>query len=201
MKISSKFLTALSLAVLIVLPAMAGASDSRSTVNKSIHIDDNSTTGSVESVNGSISIGASSVVTSVGSVNGSIELGNDVTVDRGVDAVNGGISLLPGCEVGGDVETVNGGIELDNARVAGDVETYNGQIRILKGSEVSGNVLVRKSKGWNSSNRRKPVRVEIGEDVVVYGDLIFEHAVELKLHDTARTGEIIGDNVKMVGSS
>ncbi len=43
--------------------------------------------------------------------------------------------------------------------------------------------------------------VEIGQDVVVHGDLIFEHAVKLKLHDTARVGEIIGDEVKMVGSS
>jgi len=33
------------------------------------------------------------------------------------------------------------------------------------------------------------------------GVLIFEHAVELKLHDTARVGEIIGDDVEMVGSS
>ena len=43
--------------------------------------------------------------------------------------------------------------------------------------------------------------MEIGQDVVVHGDLIFEHAVELKLHDTARVGEIIGDDVEMVGSS
>ena len=66
---------------------------------------------------------------------------------------------------------------------------------------MSGNVVVRKSKGWSSNKRRKPVRVEIGRDVVIHGDLIFEHAVELNLHDTARVGEIIGDDVEMTGNS
>ena len=201
MKIYFKFLSAVALAVLIALPAVAGASGSHSTVNNSIHIGDNVTTGDVDSVNGSIRIGNNSFVQSVESVNGSIKLGNDVTVERSVDAVNGAITLQPGCEVGGRIETVNGGIKMENTRVAGDVETVNGQLRILNGSEVSGNVVVRESKGWSINKRRKPVRVEIGQDVVVHGDLIFESAVELKLHDTANVGEIIGDEVKMVGSS
>ena len=201
MKIYFKFLSAVTLAVLIILPAVAMASGSHSTVNKSISIDDNSTTGDVDSVNGSIRIGSNSFVDSVESVNGSIKLGNDVTVDRGIDAVNGSITLQPGCEVGGNVESINGGIRMENARIAGDVETINGQLRILNGSEVSGNVVIRKSKGWNLHKRSKPIRVEIGQDVIVHGDMIFEQPVELKLHDTARVGEIIGDKVKMVGSS
>jgi DUF4097 and DUF4098 domain-containing protein YvlB len=190
MKIYLKALTAVVLTVLILLPAVAVASGSHSTVNKSIRIDDNSTTGDVDSVNGSIHIGSNSFVNSVESVNGAIKLGNDVTVDRNVDAVNGAITLQPGCEVGGRVGTVNGGIRLENARIAGDVETVNGQLRILNGSEVAGNVVVRESRGWSMNKRHKPVHVEIGQDVVVHGDLIFEHAVELKLHDTARVGEI-----------
>ena len=201
MKIYFKFLTAVALAALIVLPAVAGASGSHSTINKSIHIDDNSIADKVDSVNGSISIGASSFVKSVDSVNGSIKLGTDVTVDGGIDAVNGAIALLPGCAVSGDVETVNGGIRLENARVSGDVETVNGQIKILKGSEVYGNVVVQKPQGWRTNKRHRPIRVEIGENVVVHGNLIFEHAVELKLHDTARIGEIIGDEVEMVAGS
>ena len=201
MKIYMKFLTAMALAVLIVMPAVAGASGSHSSVNKSIHIGENSTTGEVDSVNGSISIGAGSFVGSVDSVNGSIKLGNDVTVEKGIDAVNGKISLQPGCEVGGDVETVNGGIRMENSLVAGNVETHNGHIQILQGSEVSGNVMVRKSRGWSFNKRSKPVRVDIGENAVVHGDLIFEHAVELNLHESARVGEIIGDEVEMVGGS
>ena len=196
MKIYFKFLSAVALAVLIALPAVAGASGSHSTVNKSIHLGDNVITGDIDSINGAIRIGNNSFVQSVESVNGSIKLGNDVTVERSVDAVNGAITLQPGCEVGGNIENVNGGIKMENTRVAGDVETFNGQLRILNGSEVSGNVVVRKSNGWSINKRRKPVRVEIGQDVVVHGDLIFESAVELKLHDTAKVGKIIGEYVQ-----
>lgn len=201
MKIYSKFLTAVVLAVLIALPAVATASDSYNTVNKSIKIGDNVTTGEVDSVNGSIRIGGNSFVESVDSVNGSIKLGTGVTVEKSIEAVNGAITIQQGCEVGGNVETVNGGIHMEDTRVAGGVETVNGQLRILQGSEVSGNVVVRESKGWSITKRRKPVHVEIGENVVVHGDLIFESPVELKLHETARVGEIIGEEVELVGSS
>jgi len=199
MKIYFKFLTAVALTLLIALPAVA--SDSYSTVNKSIKIGDNVSTGEVDSVNGSIRIGSNSFAESVDSVNGSIRLGADVTVERSIEAVNGAITLQPGCEVGGRIETVNGGIHMENTRVAGNVETVNGQLRVLNGSEVSGNVVVRKPHGWSFSKQRKPVQVEIGENVVVHGDLIFESPVELKLHETAKVGEIIGEDVEMVGSS
>lgn len=198
MKVYFKLLTAVAMAVLMVMPAMVYAGGSHSTVNKSIRIQDNSTTGDVDSVNGSIRIGANSNVKSVESVNGSIKLAKGVTVERNVEAVNGAITLEPGCEVGGDVETVNGSIRMENVLVSSDVETVNGQIRILDGSEISGNVRVQKPGGWSFNKRSKPVRVEIGKDVVVHGDLIFEHAVDLELHDTARVGEIIGDEVTMV---
>jgi len=201
MKIYLQILTVLALTALTLVPVAAAASDSHSTVNKSIRLTDNSTAGDIDSVNGSIRIGANSFVKSIESVNGSIKLGNDVGVDKGIEAVNGAISLQSGCEVGGKVETVNGGVFLENARIAGDVKTVNGQLRILNGSEVSGNVVVRAPKGWSIGRRHKPVRVEIGQDVVIHGDLIFQQPVELKLHDSARVGEIIGDEVKMVGSS
>ena len=201
MKTNFKFLTILAVAVLTLVPAIATASGSYSTVNKSINVGDNTTTGDVDSVNGSIRVGANSFVKSVESVNGSIRLGNDVAVDGDVDAVNGSITLQTGCDVGGKVETVNGGIEMDNTRVAGDIETINGHLQILNGSEVTGNVVVRKPGGWNFSRRNKPVSVEIGQDVVVHGDLIFSQPVELKLHESARVGEIIGDEVTMVSGS
>lgn len=201
MKNSIKLLTAIALAVLIGLPAVTLAGDGVSTVNKSIRIDENSEAGDVDSVNGSVRIGAGAFAQSVDSVNGSIELAEDVTVERDVKAVNGSVKLKAGCEVGGNVETVNGSIRLHNTRVSADVETVNGQIRILEASEVSGNVKVRRPGGWSWGKKKKPVRVEIGQDVIVRGDLIFEQAVELNLHETARVGEIIGDEVTMVGGS
>lgn len=201
MKNSFKLLVTVVFAVMIVLPAIAQAGGNHSTVNKSIRIDSDTTAGSVNSVNGSIRIGDNSFVESVDSVNGSIKIGNDVTVEGDVESVNGAINLEAGCAVGDNVETVNGGIRLQNTQVSGDVETVNGQVRILDRSEVSGNVLVRKPGGWNHNNRNRPVRVEIGKDVLIHGDLIFEHPVELKLHETAKVGEIIGDDVEMAGSS
>ena len=198
MKTHFKYLIVAVLTTLIALPAMAGVSGSYSTLNKSITLGDNAMAGSIDSVNGSIRIGANSFVGSVESVNGAIILGNDVTVDGSVEAVNGTIMLEPGCEVGERIETVNGAIHMENTRVAGDVETVNGSIRILDRSEVSGNVLVRKPGGWVASHRQKPLQVEIGQDVVVHGNLVFEHAVELRLHETARVGEIIGDEVTMI---
>jgi DUF4097 and DUF4098 domain-containing protein YvlB len=201
MKSFLKFLTIAALMVLVAIPSVAMASDKFSTLNSSINVPDSTTTGDVDSLNGSIRIGANSFVKSVESLNGAIRLGNDVTVDEGVEAVNGGITIEAGCEVGGSVETINGRVSLENTRVAGDVETVNGKLEILNGSEVSGNVIVRRPGGWNFSKRNKPVYVEIGKNVVVHGNLIFEQPVELKLHDSAKVGEIIGDEVTMVGSS
>ncbi len=196
MKFSFKLLTAAALAVVMVLPAMAD--DNVSSVNKSIRIDENSAKGNIDSVNGSIRIGANSSVRSVESVNGSIDLDNNVAVERDVEAVNGSVTLHNGTEVGGNIETVNGRIRLHGTSVAGDVETVNGKISIGDASEVFGDVTVRKSKGWSFNKRNKPVSVEIGENVIVHGNLVFEHAVELKLHETARVGEIIGEKVTII---
>ncbi len=201
MKFSFKYLAVAACAFMLVLPAVAMAGGNVSTVNKSIRIDDNSSTGNVESINGSIRIGASSVVKSVESVNGSIKLGENVKVERGIESVNGSVTLESGGEVDGTVKTINGSIRLQNTVVTGDIDTMNGSIRLLQGTEVVGDVVVRKSRGWNNNKRRNPVKVEIGENVQVHGDLIFEHPVELKLHSSASVGEIIGDEVTIVSSS
>ncbi len=201
MKVSSSYLTAAALVFMLILPAAAVADGDVSTVNKSIRISDNSISGDVDSVNGSIRIGANAVVESVESVNGSINLEDGVRVGRSIEAVNGSVTLEPGCEVGGSVQTVNGGIRLHNTVVSGDVDTVNGGIRLLEGTEVVGNVMVRKPGGWNFSKRNKLIRVEIGENVRVHGNLIFEQAVELRLHDSASVGEIIGDEVTIINGS
>ncbi|MGD9021589.1 MAG: hypothetical protein PVF46_07300 [Lysobacterales bacterium] len=198
MNVYFRYLIATALAVVIAMPALAASSGSYSTVNSSINIGEDSRAGNVDSVNGSITIGDGSFVRSVDTVNGSIRFGNDVTVDGDVETVNGSIKLQPGCEVGGYIETVNGGVRVENTRVEGDIETVNGGLRILDRSEVSGNVVVRKPSNWSFGKQRKPVRVEIGENVVVRGDLVFEQWVELKLHESAKVGEIIGDRVDTV---
>lgn len=197
MRFSTNHLTMLIFITGLAIPTLAAADDDVSTVNKSVSISSGSGAGDVESVNGSIRIGADAFVQSVESVNGAVNIGEGVTVAESVEAVNGGITLGPGSIVGGSVETVNGGIRLSGTNVSDHVETINGSIRLLQGTVVEGNVKVGKSWGW-SSGRNKPVKVEIGEDVQVLGDLIFERPVELKLHDSASVGEIIGKQVELV---
>lgn len=199
MNVKYRYLITAALAVCIALPAMAVASSKYSTINSSIKIGVNNKAGDLDSVNGSITVGDGSSVGSMDTVNGSIKVGDDVTVDGDIESVNGAITLRPGCEVGGHIETVNGGVRMENTKVAGDIETVNGGLKILEGSEVTGNIVVRKPGGWSWGGKRKPVRVEIGENVVVHGDLVFEHAVELRLHDSAKVGEIIGDEVEIIG--
>jgi predicted acyltransferase (DUF342 family) len=188
------------MAATLVMPAMAMAAEDHSTVNKSIKIGMDAVVGDVESVNGSVRIGDGSSVNSVETVNGSIKIGSGVGISHDISAVNGAISLHQGCEVGGNIETVNGGITLERTLVSGGVETVNGQISILDGSEINGDVVVRQNKGW-SLGKRKPVPVEIGENVVVHGNLVFKQPVRLRLHESARVGEIIGDEVEMLGDS
>lgn len=197
MKLSLKHLAAMAISVAITLPVLASADEDYTTVNKSVRVDSGTSAGKVGSVNGSIRVGSDSVVRSVESVNGAIDISEGVKVEKNVKAVNGSIGLGSGSEVGGGVETVNGGIKLEDTTVAGDIETVNGSIRLLDGTVVEGNVAVRKPWGW-SSGRNKPVKVEIGENVRVYGDLIFEHPVELRIHDSASVGEVIGDEVTVI---
>ena len=113
MKSYFKLLTAVALAALIALPAVAVASGSYSTVNKSIRIGDNATAGDIDSVNGSIRIGANSFVDSVEAVNGSIKLGNDVCVTATMTGRNR-LAILHGADIRVRLER----IEIINAILA-----------------------------------------------------------------------------------
>ena len=196
MRISIKQLAALAIAATMAFPVIAG---DYSSVNSAIRVGAGTSADDVDSVNGSIRIGDDSFVRSVNSVNGAITIGENVTIERRVEAVNGSISLEAGSQVGGGIETVNGTIELEGTHVAGDIETINGGVQLFDGTVIAGNVIVKepKSRGW-SFGRKKPVKVELGRDVEVQGDLVFEHAVELRVHDSATHGEIIGDDVKVI---
>ena len=199
MKLPSKPLVAIAVSAMLALPSVATAGGDITSVNKSIRIDASESVGDVESVNGSIRVGDSAVVTSITSVNGSIDIGEDAQIEDNIEAVNGAVEMARGSEAGGSIETVNGTIKLYEANVGGHVQSYNGGIRLLDGTVIGGDVVVRKPKGYSSS-KRKPVKVEIGENVKVLGDLIFEHPVELRLHDSAKVGEVIGEDIKRIDS-
>jgi hypothetical protein len=167
-------------------------------VNGSIKIGSLSVVGDVESVNGGIRIGKGTTLRSVESVNGGIRIGSDVQIERNVESVNGGIDMSSGTTVGGDIKTVNGGLDLDGVLIEGGITTINGGVYLKNGTEVMGDLLVKKPSGWGGWGKRKPVQIEIGADSVVHGDLYFEHKVKLKVHPTAKIGEVHGENVEWV---
>lgn len=189
--------------------------DGASTVNGSIRVGDAATvTGDLETVNGSITVGAGSTaydvetvngkiridndasVESASSVNGKVQLGERVTVKEGISTVNGVLAAEAGSRIGGDVEAVNGAIRLYGVSVGGDVKNNNGGMELMNGTDVQGSLIVRKSRGSWSQNRRNP-RIVIGRDVRIRGDLVFEREVDLYVHETAEIGNMTGVDVKM----
>jgi DUF4097 and DUF4098 domain-containing protein YvlB len=194
---SPTFIALPLIALSLALPTASWAASDVTTVNKTVRVEAGDTVGDVRSVNGSVRIGDGSSAESVQSVNGSVDIERDARVEDDVSAVNGAIELERGADVGGNVETVNGGIRIQAGTVGGDVETVNGAIRLLDGTVVEGSVLVKKPWGW-SSDDRKPVKVEIGQDVQVKGDLIFEQPVQLKIHESASFREMIGEDIEVM---
>ncbi|MEL6949168.1 MAG: hypothetical protein AAGM16_03450 [Pseudomonadota bacterium] len=168
------------------------------TVNGSIKLASGVTARDVESVNGKISIGDDSNIASSETVNGRNYLGERVQVSGNVTTVNGGIDARQGTTIGGDVKAVNGGIGLFGVQVMGDLSNVNGDINLTEGTRINGNVIVRKPKrmGW-SWGKRDPSRVVIGPNVVIEGELELQRKVRLYVHETAKIGSIIGDDVEM----
>ena len=169
------------------------------TVNGSIMIDAGVSADSAETVNGGIDVDDKATVGSLETVNGGIDIGEAVEVAQGVATVNGGIGLDRGTRVHGKVETVNGRIELEAAEVGQGLATVNGDITVGADSIVRGGILVEKPQGswfnWGTSTRKVP-RVEIGANAVVEGTLVFEHEVQLFVHESAKIGKVSGATVQ-----
>jgi len=168
------------------------------TVNGSIRVGEACRIGGpCRSVNGHIDIGRSSEVADVHTVNGAIDIGREVEVNGDLGAVNGSVECAEGTRVRRDIETVNGHIRLVRTEVADDVTTRNGDIHLLEGTEVHGDVRVRRISGRNE--RSKPLRIVIGEDSVVRGDIVNEQdrfKVEVHIAPGGRVeGEIRGAEV------
>ncbi len=201
----------LALSTLIALASpLASAADGISKVNGSITVADGETQADLETVNGSIKIGDNARIKDAQTVNGSIAVGNNVqsgsleTVNGGIRAgtglvasdgletVNGSIFVDRGGSVRGDIETVNGAIGLVDTDVSGGIETVNGDLTVGVGSHVSGGIRYTKPTGnFNLLKPREP-RVIIGPNARVDGPLVFERAVKLYVHSSAKTGPITG---------
>lgn len=172
-----------------------------SSVNGSIRLADNAIATRVKTVNGSITLGASASAESLRTVNGSIHVGAGGRVSDEVSAVNGAILLANKADVVGSLTNVNGRIVLDAAHVGDGIQTQNGNIEIGAGSRVEGGIHVKESRckqgvlGWLSNCDDRILRVVIGPDVVVQGELEFEREVELYVSTRAKIGPVSGAQV------
>lgn len=204
-------LLALSLSLALAAPATFAAERDIEKVNGSITVDAGERYGDLATVNGSINIGASARVADaetvngsirvsekvqagqLSTVNGSIRVATNVTINDDASTVNGSIFVDRGGTVRGNVETVNGAIGLVDTDVGGGIETVNGDVTVGVGSHVKGGIHYQKpGKQWISFGKRKPPRVVIGPNARVDGPLVFERAVVLYVHGTARIGPVTG---------
>jgi predicted acyltransferase (DUF342 family) len=156
-----------------------------STVNGSVKVASSSHIGEVSTVNGSVKIEDDVSAKSAETVNGSIKLGKNCQIEENVETVNGSVTAHSGCNIGGDFETVNGKLKATNTEIHGDVKTVNGSVILLDGTIVYDDIIIRKSKGFFNSGKKKMPTVVLGKNVVVKGDLEFERPVKLFIHDTA----------------
>ncbi len=167
------------------------------TVNGSIRVGrDAEVKGSSHTVNGRISVDAGSKIGALATVNGSIKIDDEVAVDGDLDSVNGGVSCGLGTEVEGDVSTVNGDIDLDGTVVDGSLTTVNGAVTLRSKSRVKRDVVIEGKRG-SHSRKPLEVRVLEGSaiegDVIVRGS---KRKVVVVLADGGEVrGEIDGAEV------
>ncbi len=126
--------------------------------------------GSSHTVNGGISVDDGSRVRDLATVNGSIRLAGKVTVDGDLESVNGGVRCGSGTTVDGDVTTVNGDVDLEGTVIDGSVETINGEVTLRAGSRVKRDVVIERNRG-SGDRRPLEIRVLEGSviegDVIV----------------------------------
>jgi len=171
---------------------------SLSTVNGDVHVERGAIADHAKTVNGGITVESTAKLGEVSTVNGSLEIGDDVTIERAASTVNGGVEVGRRAHVGGDISTVSGEIDLKGADVGGKLSTRNGDIDLSDGAHVHGGIVVKKPSddSWGWGNRHvDPLHVHICSTCVVDGDLRFERAVELRVDQGAKIGEVIGDQV------
>ncbi len=175
------------------LPAHSRA-DRVASVNGRIEIGPDSELNGISSVNGPIRVGARSRLARIESVNGEILLEDGVQLHQDIQSVNGPVHLQPGSAVGGSVRLVNGTLNAVRARIGGSVETVHGEIVLLDASRVERGLQVRSSgKGGHH-----PVRILLGEGVVVAGLSRFEQSVQIFRHASATLGDYQGEDVSIL---
>jgi hypothetical protein len=163
------------------------------TVNGTIRVDVNSEVRDLETVNGSIRVDSGVSTRDISSVNGSIRLAEKVTVDGRISVVNGKIGLDNGSTVRDDVSNVNGEISVSGSEIGGDLSTVSGDVSLSDQSVLRGDLIIEKSRGWNSGDSSRKPRIVIGPGSEVVGEIRLEREVDLFISETARVGGVSGE--------
>jgi DUF4097 and DUF4098 domain-containing protein YvlB len=167
-----------------------------SSVNGDVRLGRGATASVAKTVNGEIRLEEEARVGEATTVNGSVRAAPGVQITHDARAVNGNIEISERARVGGNVTTANGSIEIDGGEVTGLITTRNGNIELRSGARVLGGIHVLEETNSHNWNRNDPPRVDIGENCVVEGTLRFDREVELKVHPSAKIGQVIGDKVR-----
>lgn len=167
-------------------------------VNGMVDVDDGASTGDVKTVNGSIRLGPGASTGNLDSVNGNIRMKTGATT-TGVRLVNGTLDTEEGSEIKGNVTLVNGSAEVFGTLIAGNFTTYAGKVTLAQGSEIGGDLVVKKPKGTFSA-KDKP-RVVIGPDSRIAGKIIAEREIHLYVHESASIGSVEGAEVQRFSGS
>lgn len=166
------------------------------TVNGSITLADGARVQAVTTVNGAIEVARSaSAQGELTTTNGSIEVEEGVTVSGALSTVNGGIRCGAGTAINDGISTTNGSIRLRDTQVRQNIVTRNGNVHVLEGSEVMGDVVIkREPRGWLGrqwfGHRTRP-ELRIDADSRIHGDIHLYREVELNIHPDAQVGNII----------
>lgn len=165
-----------------------------STVNGRIRVEADARVEDVSTVNGSLHIDSGVTADDLSTVNGAIALAENVTVNGQLEAANGEIEIERGSKVARDVSNVSGRILLRAGKVGGDLSTVSGDIELAGGSEVMGDLVVNKSQGWGSSEKKSRVpEIIIGPGSRVHGTIRLDRVVKLYISDTAEVGGVSGE--------
>jgi hypothetical protein len=89
---------------------------------------------------------------------------------------------------------VNGRILLQASTVGGDISTVSGDILLLDASEVMGDIVVEKSRGWGWNEKKSRVpEIIIGPGSKVHGNIHLERVVKLYISESAEVGGVTGE--------
>jgi hypothetical protein len=86
---------------------------------------------------------------------------------------------------------------LADTRLEKDLITTRGEIRLEGDTRVGGDLRIRKPECWGvCKDDDEPTIVTIGAGVTIAGEIRSERPTELRVHEDARIGPVIGTEVK-----